>query len=384
MFAIAPLIDPAHFDLHGNLWLAHCKDGPIPRVAVSAAETVLRQELRPDTLRWQEDFLDVMQGLRENAATLFGVHASDVSLVTCTSTGLEAIALGYPWQADDEVLLPRGEFPSNRLPWLALAARGVRCREVALWDEDTPDVSIAPEQRLIDAMGPRTRLLAVSWIRFQDGIRLDLDRLGRACRARGVHLVVDGIQGTGTMSPSLDGVSAFASGGHKGLLGEQGQGLLWTDPALRRSLLPLGTWMAEPDDPAADDPWVSDGRRLEAGSPSLIGVAMLAASTRLLLDHGGTAAIARHVTALQRELLGRLAEDPAWREEAQRLLALVDADRVGPTLCFRLPQATIDSLLDTARSLRIGASSRQGYLRIAWHGWHGSADVARCVDWLAG
>ena len=40
------------------------------------------------------------------------------------------------------------------------------------------------------------------------------------------------------------GGSAFATGGHKGLLGPVGQGFLWTDPTFRHLLSPSGTWLS--------------------------------------------------------------------------------------------------------------------------------------------
>ncbi|HEX7817491.1 aminotransferase class V-fold PLP-dependent enzyme [Dyella sp.] len=388
---LAPLISPDCFDFsEGVLWLSHCKDGPLPRVSVQTMQMLLRTESRPWELRWQDDFLDVQQRLREAAARLLDVAAHDISLVTCTSTGLEAIAFGYPWQAGDEVVIAAEEFPSNRLPWLALRERGVICTEVPLWPDKTlPDADIAPEQRLLDAITPRTRMVAVSWIRFQDGIRLDLADLGEVCRARGVHLVVDGIQGAGTAVPDLTGVSAFVSGGHKGLLGAQGQGVLWTDPVFRRRLLPLGTWLSAPASfsqggvqTVGGDLWASDGRRLEAGSPSILNCGILAASIELLLSVGGSAALQNHIARLQGFLLRELARHPAWLAESGRLTALLDDGRLGSTLSFALDQARIDALLKRGLALGIYASTRDGYLRVALHGWHGSRDVTRCIDWL--
>lgn len=394
----SPLIDPALFDMPPDLlWLSHCKDGPMPRAASDAALALIQAERRPWELRWQEDFLDVQQRLRERGAALLGVAADDISLASCTSTGLEAVALGFPWNAGDEVVIAAGEFPSNRLPWLALERRGVHCREVALWEGQhadprvPPRAGIAPEQRLLDAVTPRTRVMAVSWVRFQDGLRLDLEALGRGCRERGVHLVVDGIQGAGTMVPVLDHASAFATGGHKGLLGMQGQGLLWTEPTFRRQLMPLGTWLSAPaafsqtgEQDAPASPWASDGRYLEAGSPSVVNCAALAASIQLLLSSGGASRLQAHVEQLQRMLLQQLSSHEDWRGEAQRLSALLDAQRLGPTLCFDLPAEKTQALLASAQALRIDASMREGYLRTAWHGWHGSEDVHRCAAWLTG
>lgn len=393
---VSPLIPRELFDTPPEvLWLSHCKDGPLPRVSATAVHALMDTELRPWDLRWNEDFLDVQRSLRHISATLFGVDARDMSLVTCTSTGLEAVALGYPWQHGDEVLIPAGEFPSNRLPWLALARRGVTCTEVALWEGQAaqpfvpPSADIAPEQRLLDAITPRTRILAASWVRYQDGIRLDLEKLGRGCRERGVHLVVDGIQGAGTMVASFEGVSAFSTGGHKGLLGLQGQGLLWTDETFRQQLMPLGTWLSAPEDfsqggtqAQSDELWATDGRRLEAGSPSILSCAALASSIRLLVEAGGLKVIQAHVIKLQRALLAVLAKDARWSTEAGRLDALVRVGRAGSTLSFALPEEQSARLLQAAEAQRISTSTREGYLRVAFHGWHDSRDVERCAAWL--
>lgn len=391
-----PLIPRDRFDLAPDiLWLSHCKDGPLPRASAAAINALLETELRPWDVRWNEDFLDIQKSLRHVGARFLGVDAKDVSLVSCTSTGLEAVALGFPWQAGDEVLIPVGEFPSNRLPWLALARNGMTCTEVELWPGQgaspavMPEADLEPEQRLLDAITPRTRVVAVSWVRFQDGIRLDLAKLGRGCRARGVHLVVDGIQGAGTMVPSFEGVSAFATGGHKGLLGTQGQGLLWTETEFRQSLIPLGTWLSAPDEfsqsgtqSATDALWAQDGRRLEAGSPSILACAALAASLQLLVDVGGASAIQRHVMGLQRQLLAKLQPSPRWAAEAQRLSRLLEAGRIGSALSFRTPGDILEPLLQQGAAQGISASSREGYLRIAFHGWHATVDVERCAEWL--
>ncbi|ULU24501.1 aminotransferase class V-fold PLP-dependent enzyme [Dyella terrae] len=393
MHAVSPLIAPELFDMPPELlWLSHCKDGPLPLASADTVRALLDTELRPWDLRWNEDFLDVQRSLRDISATLLGVDAHDMSLVTCTSTGLEVVALGYPWQQGDEVVIPAGEFPSNRLPWLSLARRGVTCTEVALWEGQSaraPDAGIEPEQRLLDAITPRTRVIAVSWVRYQDGVRLDLNKLGRGCRERGVHLVVDGIQGAGTVASSFDGVSAFSTGGHKGLLGLQGQGLLWTDRTFRQQLIPLGTWLSAPDDfsqsgtqTQSDEPWATDGRRLEAGSPSILSCAALASSIRLLVQSGGAASIQAHVAQLQRSLLAMLAADAAWAVEAGRLGDLLAAGKMGSILSFAVPPETSARLLNAAQAQGISASTREGYLRIAFHGWHGSSDVARCAAWL--
>ncbi|BDU78759.1 aminotransferase class V-fold PLP-dependent enzyme [Mesoterricola sediminis] len=399
-----PPLNPALLHLDpDHLWLMHCSEGPVPRSVVRAVRAHLHKELWPWECQWREDFLGIPDALRAEAARLVGGEASDITLTPSTSSGLVTVAQALRWSRGDEVVAPLGEFPSNIWPWKALEARGVRFREVPLWEghragEEAwatrpPTAGDRPEDRLIAALGPSTRVLAVSWVRFQDGLVLDLPTLAAACRGRGVHLVVDGIQGAGTAVPDLTGVAAFAAGGHKGLLGPQGMGFLWTDPAFREQLVPTGSWLSveggtEFDRPSTDHrrAWLQDGRRMEPGTLSLISCAGALESFRTV-NGAGVPEIQAHVRRLQVRLLDALGDVPAWRAESLRLRDLLEAGRVGSFLSLhhgdRGPEG-LGEVLALGMRRGIYVSVREGYLRLAFHGWHEVADLARIVDWLAG
>jgi selenocysteine lyase/cysteine desulfurase len=397
-----PPLNPGLFHLDPfHLWVMHCSEGPVPRAVVKGVRDWLHKELWPWEVQWQEDALAIPVAVRQAAAAVIHAQPEDISLTPTTSSALVTLAQGYPWRAGDEVLAPLGEFPSNVYPWKALEARGVSFREVPLWEgqragarawESTPPPSDEDfEARILKALGLRTRMVALSWVRFQDGLKLDLARLGKACAERGVHLVVDGIQGAGTAVPDLQHVSAFATGGHKGLLAPQGLGFLWTQPTFRSLLTPSGTWLsveggteftrASTDH---DRLWVEDGRRLEPGVPNLMGCTGLRESLNVLLSPG-IEAIASHVQQLQDHLLGALRTCPVWREEAYRLRDLLERDRLGSILSFhcgeRSPEA-MQELLNQGMNRGIFASVREGYLRIAFHGWHEEGDISRIAEWL--
>ena len=397
----APL-NPAlfHFDPQVT-WVMHCAEGPMPRAGMRAVRAFLFKELQPWRVSMREDFVGLPSAVRREAAKLLGAEAEDVSLVATTSEGLQRVAMGFPWQAGDEVLSALGEFPSNAWPWRAQERRGVTVREVPLWEGHRagteawaslpPTAEADPEARLLEALGPATKVLAVSWVRFQDGLKLDLARLAEGCAARGVALVVDAIQGAGTVPlPSLQGIAALASGGHKGLLAPQGLGVLWTDPAFRARLVPGGSWLSVEDATDFSRPgtdfdrdWVGSGERLEAGVPNLVGCAALAESLRLI-NGAGVEAIERHVHLLQHRLLSRL-EGSSWEEEARRLRALLEAGRLGSILAFHHHGRSAEDLQGLIhRGMRQGvfASVREGYLRVAFHGFHTEADADRVLAWM--
>jgi len=397
-----PPLNPALLHLDSDhLWLMHCADGPVSRSVAHAVRAFLHKELWPWELQWEEDLQGIPEALRQEVAGLLGGEAADISLVPSTSAGLVTVAQGYPWRAGDEVLVPLGEFPANVYPWKALEQRNVQFREAPLWeghkagaagwDTTPPAAADEPEARLIDAIGPRTRIMAVSWVRFQDGLKLDLARLGSACRRRGIHLVVDGIQGAGTVVPNLYGVSAFAAGGHKGLLAPQGQGFLWTEPLFRRSLAPCGTWLSVEEGTSLQRPatdcqrrWLEDGRRFEPGGPNVMACVGLLEGLRTL-QPAGAGAIAGHVRVLQGALLDALAGSPAWAREVTRLRGLMDRDRLGSILSFHhgdMGPEALQELLHRGFRRGVYASVREGYLRVAFHGWHEEADLHRVADWL--
>jgi selenocysteine lyase/cysteine desulfurase len=399
-----PPLHPSLFDVGSRLWLMHCAEGPIPRATAKVLAEFLERELHPWLLRWPEDFVRITDDVHRLAACIVNARADDITITTNTSTALGTIAHGYPWKTGDEVLVPLGEFPSNTVCWRALAARGVSFREVALWkgqrsgetaswDSPPPSAAIDPEQALIDAIGPSTRVISASWVRFQDGVVLDLARLGAACRERNATLVIDGIQGAGALECEASAVDAFATGGHKGLLTPQGQGFLFTHERLRERLVPMGSWLsvgegdefgrASSGEPAA---WRTDGRRLEAGGLALLMLVGLRESLQLI-GEAGVGRIARHVASLRAQLIAGLARIPQWAGEAERLAALDAKGRLGPIVSLhhgtRGP-AGLDAIVRRGIADGIYSTVRDGFLRLAWHGYHSSDDVDRTLRWLAG
>lgn len=399
----APPLNPGLFHMDPfHLYVMHCVEGPATRAVVKGVHAWLHREVLPWDMRWKEDVLGIPARARSAAASVLGCEVEDISLCSNTSAGLATVAHGLNWRPGDEIMAPMGEFPSNIYIWKSLEARGVSFRELPLWegqrsgrqawDSTPPPMDVDFTDRIIRNLGLRTRLLALSWVRFQDGIRFDLKRLGQACKERNIYLVVDGIQGAGILQPDLTHVSAFSTGGNKGLLGVQGQGVLWTSPDFRKQLLPSGTWFSteDCDNPKRDltdpnRPFFEDGRRLEGGMPNLMSCAAFAESLELLKS-AQISAIQTHVQSLQQNLLLAMHDLTEWKPEIARLKNLSDSNQLGPILSFHhhhLDFEAIKTMLDRGLVRGIYASEREGYLRIALHGWHEEEDINRLAEWMA-
>lgn len=97
----------------------------------------------------------------------------------------------------------------------------------------------------------------------------------------------------------------------------------------------------------------------------------------------GIPKIETHIRKLQGILLKRLQASDFWREEATRLRSLIEAGRIGSILSFHCPGSEkVERLLARGVGMGITASIREGYLRIALHGWHSEEDIEKVAEWM--
>ncbi len=158
-----------------------------------------------------------------------------------TSYGLHLVANGMDWRDGDEVSVIEGDYPATILPWQRLARLGVRVRSLRPAGEPLSAAELAA------AIGPRTRLLAVTWVDSFTGRTLDLDALGAVCRPAGVLFVVNASQALGArpLDVSATPVDAVVACGYKWLCGLYGTGFAWLHPDLLDRLRPQQAyWLA--------------------------------------------------------------------------------------------------------------------------------------------
>ncbi|WP_462322117.1 aminotransferase class V-fold PLP-dependent enzyme [Halochromatium sp.] len=292
------------FDLDPDLlYLNHAAIAPWPQRTVAAVAGFAAEQGRLGSKRYPV-WLEVEQRLRERAARLIGADsAADIALLKSTSEGLSFVAQGLDWQPGDNLVSIAQEFPSNRIVWETLTERGVEQRSLDLAG------SKEPEADLLGLCDARTRLLAVSWVQYGRGQRLDIARLAKDCRARGILLCLDAIQGLGALPFDLtkSPVDFLVADGHKWLLGPEGLALFWCRPELRQQLrLTEFGWHMVEDMGAFDRPdWqpAASARRFECGSPNMLGIHALEASLSLL-EETGADSIASAIEAR----IGRLIE----------------------------------------------------------------------------
>lgn len=362
----------------GGIYLNTASTGAMPARAIEALArfNALRAtpHRMPPELEW-----GTLDRARRAAAALVGATPEEIALGTNTSAGLNLAAMALPFAPGDVVLTPEREYPANVYPWrLAASRRGIVHRFVPLAD------GLVDEDALIAALdAPRVRALSVSWVHFYTGQRLDLARLGSACRERGIWFVVDAIQGLGPCALDLAAVpvDVLACGAQKWLLGPWGTGFTYVRRAHAESLEPhLAGWLALE---GTEDltrlldygtHWRPNARRFEVNTHPAQDFAAFAESAELLLELGN--ATQAHVRMLTAELLAALAD-----VEGARVITPVEAARragIVTVVPHDLAAATA-----ALRAREIAFSLREGAVRVAPYLYNTRAEMREVAQLLA-
>ncbi|MFZ1726709.1 MAG: cysteine desulfurase [Albidovulum sp.] len=274
------------------------------------------------TLAYEAEYANVHRGLHflSNLATekyesvraivARFLGAPDPDEIVFTTGTTEAINLvSYAWaaprlQPGDEILLSVLEHHANIVPWHFLRERqGV----VLKWVEPEPDGSL-DAQKVIAAIGPKTRLVAVTQMSNVTGTRVDVKTICNHARNRGVPVLVDGSQSTvhGPVSVADIGCDFFAITGHK-LYGPSGSGAIWIAAdrmAEMRPFLGGGDMIREVtrDAVSYNDPPM----KFEAGTPGIVQQIGLGVALEYLMALG-MQNVADHEAALRDYAISRFA-----------------------------------------------------------------------------
>ena len=218
------------------------------------------------------------------------LNAASEDEIILNSGTTEAINMvAYAWaaprmQAGDEIVLSLLEHHANIVPWHFLRERqGV----VLKWVEPEPDGSLDP-QKVIDAIGPKTKLVAVTHCSNVLGTVVDVKTICAAAREKGVATLVDGSQGAVHMPVDVQdiGCDFYPVTGHK-LYGPSGSGAIYVRAERQREMRPFlggGDMIREVtrDSVTYNDPPM----KFEAGTPGIVQTIGLGVALEYLMGLG--------------------------------------------------------------------------------------------------
>ncbi len=206
------------------------------------------------TRGYAEEYANVHRGLHylSNLATekyeavrgtiarfLNAASEDDIVLNSGTTEGINMVAYGWAMprmEAGDEIILSVMEHHANIVPWHFLRERqGIKL----VWVDVDSNGDLDP-QKLLDAITPRTKLIAVTHMSNVLGTQVDIKAITKGAHEKGVPVLVDGSQSAVHMPVDVQdlGCDFFAITGHK-LYGPSGSGAIYIRPERMAEMRPF-------------------------------------------------------------------------------------------------------------------------------------------------
>ncbi|UYP69399.1 cysteine desulfurase [Thalassobacter stenotrophicus] len=243
---------------------------------------------------------DKYEAVRGKVAKFLGVP--DENEIVFTSGTTEAFNLvSYGWgahnlKAGDEIILSVMEHHANIVPWHFLRERlGVKL----VWVDCDTNGDLDP-QAVIDAMTPRTRMVAITHLSNVLGTVVDVKSICEAACARGIVTCVDGSQAAVHMPVNVAdlGCDFYAITGHK-LYGPSGSGAIYMKRARMDEMQPfMGGGDMIRDVHRDTITWNDPPMKFEAGTPGIVQQIGLGVALDYMMGVG-MEAIAAHETSLR-------------------------------------------------------------------------------------
>lgn len=200
---------------------------------------------------------------RRAAADYLEAEADEVALTDSTTMGLATVYNGVELRPGEELLTTDHDHYSTHESLEYRAARsGATLRKIPLYR----GIGSVTEDEIVDALTgavrPETRVVALTWVHSNTGLKIPLRRIGEQLAALNADrapagralLCVDGVHALGVEDFAVGelGCDFFVAGTHKWLFGPRGTGIIWGSPRARGAVSPTiptfsrgGGWGAE-------------------------------------------------------------------------------------------------------------------------------------------
>lgn len=354
------------------IYLNHAAVAPLCRRSADAMKWLADDALTFGSLHYDK-WLAAYDGLRSAAARLINAESDEIAIVKNTSEGVATIALGLDWRMGDRIVAFKEEFPANYFPWLRLAQKGIEVTWLSIYD---------PLDRIAEAVNG-ARLLAISYVNYLSGYRVDLEAIGQLCHDNNCFFFVDAIQGMGAFPIDVrrSHIDALAADGHKWMLGPEGNGVLYVRRERLDQVEPFEfgwTNVANYADYASRDMSLrSDAGRYECGTLNTIGCFGQRAALELLLEIG-VGEISAAVNSLAEQL------ERGVRERGYEVMIERRPSTGSGIVSFRHPVVDSRVVVSKLREAHISAAPRQGWIRASPHFYLSPGDIERVLEVLPG
>ena len=362
-----PILDTTTYLVSNSL-------GAMPRAVADRLAEYAREWATRGVRAWAERWWEMPVTVGDEIAPLIGAGAGEVAMVPKVAIGQAQVlsALDYGG-GRDTIVMTALDFPSVRYVYDRLATR-LGARVVVVPSDDGLGIS---EERLIEAIDERTRLVAISHVLFRSAYVMDVARVAAHAHAMGALVSLDAYHSVGVLPVDVEalGVDFLTGGVLKWLCGGPGGCFLWVRPEVSATVAPAVTgWQAhrhpfafEPEMDYADAAW-----RWLGGTPVIPALFAATEGPRIVREAGIEAVRAKSTRQTAR--LIALADARGYPVSAPR-----DAARRGGTVAFDVPHAREVSRALLEREIIVDYRPGAG-IRVAPHFYTSDEELEAAVE----
>lgn len=358
---------------NGIIYFNHASTGPINSELKKRIDEFVKERSE-----FAHDDYWVFKAVADETKSMIGemINCSPerIAFLDNTTNGIIWLAHGIDWKTGDRIILNDVEFPANVYPFLHLKEKGVEV------DFIKSSNGIVTAEEIIAAIKPGTKLISVSFVQFLSGYKIDLEKIGKVCKEKGIIFSVDAIQGLGAVRLDVEkfNIDFLASGTQKWLLGLQGLAFIYIRKELQEKMksAPIG-WLAVKDawDLLKFDLTAKEtAERFQPGTLNNIGIYAFNSSMKLFKDFGFVE-IEEQVLDNSKYFIDELSKigykSPLHSLPEKHLSGIVS---------FKTDNG--QKILDHLKQKKIVCSLREGYIRFAPHFYNTKQEIDKVVDTL--
>ena len=188
--------------------------------------------------RWGAE--ELAEKTRRTAARFLGCDISEVVITNSTTNGMNSIAQGLRLKTGDHIVTTDQEHGGGILCWEYYQKyHGVIVDKITIPPGENNGEAIM--NRINDKVTKQTRLISISHIFSSTGLRMPVTEISSLARSKNILCIVDGAQAAGAIKVNVKelGCHAYATSGHKWLMGPKGTGILYLAKEVQDLIRPM-------------------------------------------------------------------------------------------------------------------------------------------------
>lgn len=356
---------------------------PMMKKVEQAGVRAVRKGRNPTATEPQDFFTD-----SETLRGLFGrlIHADShrIAIIPSVSYGLANAAANIAISRNEEVVVAADQFPSNYYVWQRLCEDKGGTLRVVKPDDTLEARGRKWNERILEAINPRTRVVAIAHTHWADGTRFDLEAIRKRTRDVNALLIVDGSQSVGALPFDVQTLQpdALICTGYKWLLGPYSIGLAYYGPAFDDGRPVEENWInrRHSEDFRAlvnyQDEYQPGALRYDVGEHSHFILMPMLIQALAQIERWGVSHIQAYCAALTREAAEKIRATGCWVED--------ETFRGGHIMGIRL-RAGMDTsrVKEALQAKQVFVSFRGNAIRVSPHLYNTTADMDRLVKVLS-